>query len=40
MNNEDPHLKQTILPPKDRSETKSELPQFRQTLTLIIQVQL
>ena len=24
---EDPHLEHTILPPKDRSETKEELPQ-------------
>ena len=29
---EEPHLKQTILPPKDLSETRSELPQFKQTL--------
>ena len=31
-NKEDPHLEQTILPPKDRSETKEKLPQLRQTL--------
>ena len=31
-NKEDPHLEQTILPPKDRSETNEELPQLRQTL--------
>ena len=29
---EDPHLEQTILPPKDRSETNEELPQLKQTL--------
>ena len=29
-NNDDPHLRQTILPPKDLSETKEELPQLRQ----------
>jgi hypothetical protein len=32
LNAEDPHLEQTILPPKDRSETKLELPQLIQTL--------
>ena len=32
LNEEEPHLKQTILPPKDLSETKSELPQFKQIL--------
>ena len=32
LNEEDPHLEQTILPPKDRSETNAELPQLRQTL--------
>ena len=31
-NNDDPHLRQTILPPKDLSETKVELPQLRQYL--------
>ena len=31
-NNDDPHLRQTILPPKDLSETKVELPQLRQNL--------
>ena len=29
---EDPHFEHTILPPKDRSETKEELPQLKQTL--------
>ena len=32
LNEEDPHLEQTILPPKDRSETNVELPQLKQTL--------
>ena len=32
LNEVEPHLKQTILPPKDLSETKSELPQFEQIL--------
>ena len=32
LNEEDPHLEHTILPPKDRSETNEELPQFMQTL--------
>ena len=32
LNEEDPHLEQTILPPKDRSETNEELPQFKQIL--------
>ena len=32
LNKEDPHLEQTILPPKDRSETNEQLPQFKQTL--------
>ena len=36
LNEEDPHLEQTILPPKDRSETNDELPQFRQTLFTLI----
>ena len=30
LNEEEPHLMQTILPPNDLSETHSELPQFRQ----------
>ena len=32
LNEEEPHLEQTILPPKDRSETNEELPQLKQTL--------
>ena len=32
LNKEDPHLEQTILPPKDLSETNEELPQLKQTL--------
>ena len=32
LNEEDPHLEQTILPPKDLSETNEELPQLKQTL--------
>ena len=32
LNEEDPHLEHTILPPKDRSETNVELPQLKQTL--------
>ena len=32
LNEEDPHLEHTILPPRDRSETKEELPQLKQTL--------
>ncbi len=32
LNEEDPHLVHTILPPKDRSETNEELPQLKQTL--------
>ena len=36
LNDEDPHLEQTILPPKERSETKEELPQFKQTLFTFI----
>ena len=32
LNEEEPHLKHTILPPNDLSETRSELPQFRQIL--------
>ena len=31
-NKEDPHLEQTILPPKDRSETNERFPQLKQTL--------
>jgi len=36
LNKEDPHLEQTILPPKDRSETNEELPQLKQTLFTLI----
>ena len=36
LNEEEPHLKQTILPPNDLSETRSELPQFRQILLAVI----
>ena len=36
INEEDPHLEHTILPPKDRSETKEELPQLKQTLFTLI----
>ncbi len=36
LNKEDPHLEQTILPPKDRSETNEELPQLKQTLFTFI----
>ena len=32
LNDEDPHLEHTILPPRDRSETNEELPQLKQTL--------
>ena len=36
LNEEDPHLAHTILPPKDRSETNEELPQLKQTLFKLI----
>ena len=36
LNEEEPHLKQTILPPNDLSETRSELPQFKHILLEII----
>ena len=36
LNEEDPHLEHTILPPKDRSETNEELPQLKQTLFALI----
>ena len=36
LNEEDPHLEQTILPPKDRSETNDELPQLIQTIFKLI----
>ena len=32
LNEEEPHLKQTSLPPSDLSETRSELPQFKHIL--------
>ena len=35
-NEEDPHLEQTILPPKERSETNEQLPQLKQTLFTLI----
>ena len=36
LNEEDPHLEHTILPPKDRSETNEELPQLIQYLFTLI----
>ena len=36
LNEEDPHLEHTILPPKDRSETNEELPQLIQILFTLI----
>jgi len=36
LNEEDPHLEHTILPPKDRSETNEEHPQLKQTLFTLI----
>ena len=36
LNEEDPHLEHTILPPRDRSETNEELPQLKQTLFTLI----
>ena len=36
LNDEDPHLEHTILPPKDRSETNEELPQLKHTLFALI----
>ena len=36
LNEEDPHLEHTILPPKDRSDTNEELPQLKQTLFTLI----
>lgn len=36
LNKEEPHLMQTILPPNDLSETRSELPQFKQILLELI----
>ena len=36
LNKEDPHFEQTILPPKDRSETNEEHPQLKQILFSLI----
>tara|TARA_B100000886_G_scaffold263244_1_gene187857 strand:+ start:248 stop:427 length:180 start_codon:yes stop_codon:yes gene_type:complete len=36
LNDEDPHLEHTILPPKDRSDTNEEPPQLKQTLLTLI----
>ena len=36
LNEEEPHLEHTILPPKDRSETNEEHPQFKQILLTLI----
>ena len=36
LNEDDPHLEQTILPAKDLSETNEELPQLKQTLLMLI----
>ena len=36
LNEEDPHLEHTILPPKDRSETNEERPQLKQILFALI----
>ena len=36
LNEEDPHLEQTILPPKERSETNEVLPQLKQILFTLI----
>ena len=36
LNEEDPHLAQTIFPPKDRSETNEKLPQLEHTLFTLI----
>ena len=38
LNEEEPHLEHTILPPKDRSETNEELPQLKQTLFTFIKI--
>ena len=40
LKEEDPHLEQTILPPKDLSETNEELPQLIQTLFTFIQIKI
>ena len=36
LKEQEPHLEQTILPPNDLSETRSELPQFKQILLELI----
>ena len=36
LNEEDPHLEHTILPPNDRSETNEVLPHLKQTLLRLI----
>ncbi len=36
LKEEEPHLEQTILPPKERSETNEELPQLKQILFTLI----
>ena len=36
LNEEDPHLEHTILPPKERAETRELLPQLKQTLFTLI----
>ena len=36
LNEEDPHLEQTIFPPTDRSETNEELQHLIQTLFTLI----
>ena len=36
LNEEDPHLEHTILPPKDRSETNEEFPQLTHTIFALI----
>ena len=36
LNEEEPHLTQTILPPNDLSDTRLELPQYAQILLKLI----
>ena len=36
LNEEDPHLEHTILPPNDLSDTNEELPQLKHTLFALI----
>ena len=36
LNEDEPHLKQTILPPNDLSETRFELPHFKHILLELI----